>query len=243
MRHHRRFRLGALSLALGMVVVPAAGQTGEGKPRLGRSPTARGIEPPGPATISQSVSMNVTVGNSIACAAGGVHSENSYYRAFTLAEYPALDSVQFMVQNVVIGVESADDGSGAGQPLSLRLHKSTTNPPTLASLTLVSTTDFTIPDQSRSLLSLDVAIPPVLINATDILVVEILTPDGTADGHFFLIGSNPSGQSAPSYIRAPSCGLFEITDLASVSFPFMHVVMTVSGNNQVPVTLQGFEVR
>jgi hypothetical protein len=246
MSHPQRWMAGTLGVLLGILVAgPASAQT-LSRNRNPRSPKAVDVVrlPPGPVAISQSVSFFIADGNSLSCEMGGFHTENSYYRAFTLsAMNPPLDSVQFMVERVDIGVELADDGTGAGQPLTLRLHNSSTNPPTLGSLVLLSTTDFTIPDQSLTLLSLFPAVPPVLINATDILVVEILTPDGTAAGNNFVIGSNPNGQTAPSYIRAPACGINEITDLAVVGAPFMHIVMNVLGNNQVPVELQTFEVR
>ncbi len=106
----------------------------------------------------------------------------------------------------------------------------------------MSTDNFIINDQSLTLFSMNVLSPPVLINASDILAVEIFTPDGQAAGHSFFIGSNTAGQSGPSFIRAADCGVAEITNLAAIGFPSMHIVMTVSGNNQVPVELLTFEI-
>jgi hypothetical protein len=202
----------------------------------------------GPTSITQSTNTaTVTTGNSVSCnggAPGFFHTDNSYFRAFTLSAFnPPLDQTQFMVQAVTIGIEQANAaGVGTTQPLTVRIHSSTTNPPTNASLTLLSTETVNVTDQANSLLTIPLATQPVFTVATGILVVEIFTPTGQAAGHSFFIGSNALGQSGPSFIRAASCGVAEITNLASIGFANMHVVMTVSGNSQAPVSLQSFTV-
>lgn len=204
---------------------------------------------PGPLaaqTITQSTS-NAIVAGSISCNAGSpgyFHTDNSYYRAFTLSAFPALTQPKFRVDTVNFGIETANDAASAGQPLTVNLWRSTTNPPTLASLTAISSDNFTIPDSATgTVFSANIASQPLLTVATDILVVEIFTPSGQAAGHSFFIGSNAAGQSGPSFIRAESCGVNDITNLASIGFPNMQIVMSVSGDNQVPVTLQSYDVQ
>lgn len=197
-------------------------------------------------TITQSTAMTVVAG-SISCNAGSpgfLHTDNSYYRAFTLSAFPALTQPQFRVDTINFGVETANDAAGAGQPLTINLWRSSANPPTLASLTAVSSDTYSIPDSaSGTVFSANIASQPVFTVATDILVVEIFTPSGQAAGHSFFIGSNAAGQSGPSFIRAASCSVNDITNLGSIGFPNMHIAMSVSGNNQVPVTLQSYEVQ
>lgn len=52
-------------------------------------------------------------------------------------------------------------------------------------------------------------------------------PQEGGDGGVLFFGSNSLGQSAPSYIRAPFCGVDEFTDLAQFGFGSAHLVMTV----------------
>jgi len=202
----------------------------------------------GPASITQSTNTStITTGNSVSCNGGSpgfFHTDNSYFRAFTLSAFnPPLDQLQFMVQSITFGIEQANAaGTGTTQPITVRIHSSTTNPPTNASLTLLSTETVNVPDQTVSLITVPLTTQPVFTVATGILVVEIFTPNGQTAGHSFFIGSNALGQSGPSFIRAASCGVAEITNLASIGFANMHIVMTVNGNSQAPVSLQSFSV-
>jgi hypothetical protein len=201
--------------------------------------------PPGPATITQSTNTStITVGNSVSCNSGGLHTDNSYFRAFTLSAFnPPLDQTQFLIQNVTFGIEQAT-GTGGTQPITVRLFDSSANPPTNATLgTAISTQAITLADQAGTVFSQNLTVQPVLLNASDILAVEVFTPNGQTAGNSFFIGSNALGQSGPSFIRAADCGLADIGNLASIGFPNMHIVMTVSGNNQAPVELQTFEIR
>lgn len=198
-------------------------------------------------TITQSTSLAITAANSVSCNGGTpgfFHTDNFYYRAFTLSAFnPPLNDLQFMVQSVTIGVETANDGGGVGQPLSVRIYDSSANPPLNATLgAALSTQNITVTDQAATLLAVPLTTQPVLLNASDILAVEIFTPNGAAASHQFFIGSNAGGQSGPSFIKAADCGLSEIGNLAGIGFPNMHIVMQVSGNNQTPVELTTFAV-
>lgn len=198
-------------------------------------------------TITQSTSLSITAANSVSCnggAPGFFHTDNFYYRAFTLSAFnPPLNLPEFMVQSVTIGVETANDGGGIGQPISVRIYDSSANPPTNATIgAALSTENITVTDQAATLLAVPLTTQPVLLNASDILAVEIFTPTGQASSHQFFIGSNTLGQSGPSFIKAPSCGLTDIGNLAGIGFPNMHIVMQVSGNNQTPVELTTFSV-
>ena len=39
------------------------------------------------------------------------------------------------------------------------------------------------------------------------LVMEVTTPDGAGVGNLLLVGANPDGQSADSYLSAADCGV------------------------------------
>jgi len=199
-------------------------------------------------SITQSTdAVTIASGNSVSCnsgAPGFFHTDNSYYRAFTLSAFnPPLTDLQFMVQQVTIGVELANDGGGIGQPITVMIYDSSANPPTNATLgPALSTEPVTVADQALTLLAVPLITQPVLINAADILAVEVFTPNGAAASHEFFIGSNAGGQTGPSFIKAAPCGISDVTNLATIGFATMHIVMTVSGNNQVPVELTTFLV-
>jgi hypothetical protein len=196
--------------------------------------------------ITQSTSNTITTANSVSCNNTGLHTDNSYYRGFTLSGFPALTLPQYAIQQVTIGVEQATSTS-ANQPITLRTWKAPVNPiggfanPGNA-VSPVSTDAITVTPQSLTLLPMTVATPPVFLVASEILAVEVFTPDGTTTGNSFFIGSNTAGESAPSYLKAAGCGVTTITTTTAIGFPGMQIVMTVTGNTQTPVELQNFSV-
>lgn len=199
-------------------------------------------------TITQSTSMAVTSLNSIACAEATSpfrHFDNSYYRGLTLSTFPALTLPQFVVQQVTLGVEQAA-AAGPAQPITFTIWKATANPIGGAANPPgndnVSSQVESVSNQSLSLLPVTLATQPVLLVASDVLAVEVFTPNGIAAGNKFFIGSNALGQTGPSYLKAADCATATITNLATLGFGTMHIVMQVLGNNQTPVELQTFGV-
>ncbi len=211
------------------------------------APFGQQVLPENAVTITQSTSLTITAANSVSCNGGTpgfLHTDNSYYRAFTLSAFnPPLNLPEFMVQSVTVGVETANDGGGVGQPISVRIYDSSANPPTNATIgAALSTENITVADQAATLLAVPLTTQPVLLNASDILAVEVFTPNGQTAGHQFFIGSNTGGQSGAGFIESAPCGITDITSLAGIGFPNMHMVMQVSGNNQTPVELTTFSV-
>ncbi len=203
----------------------------------------------GQTTITQSTNAStVTTGASVSCNGGGpgfFHTDNSYYRAFTLSSFnPPLDQTQFKLEGVTFGIEQANaSGVGTTQPITINIFNSTANPPTLATLgPVLSTVTVNVPDQTNSLFTVDLPTQPVFTVASGILVVEVFSPNGQVAGHSFFIGANALGQSGPSFIRAAPCGLSDIGNLAGIGFPNMHIVMTLRGNSQAPVELMGYSI-
>jgi hypothetical protein len=198
-------------------------------------------------TITQSSSLSIVGGNSVSCTGITGNLPHSFYRAFTLASFnPPLNDLLFHVESVTVGIEGASSGGGLGQLVTLRLYDSSANPPTLASLgTALANTFFRIADQALTLVTLRVDAPPTLLNANDVLVVELAIPDGTAAPNSLTLGSNSQPESAPSYIWAPACGANDISTLAQFGSPGMHIVMSVAGvNDAAPaarIFADGFE--
>ncbi len=199
----------------------------------------------GGTTITHSVDPNtVTGGNSILCLDTGpplANADNGYWRSFVLTDFGI--TIDLFVTMVEIGIESATSGDGTGtQPLTCNLYITDGVAPFPAgfpgSLSLIGTHSMDVPDQALTLFQI-----PVIGSATagSELVVEIAIPNTVGgENHLFFIGSNALGQTAPSYISSVDCGSGVPGDLADIGVPNMHIVMSVTGNEVVPVELTSF---
>jgi hypothetical protein len=209
-----------------------------------------------PQTITQSSSQAITALNSVSCnngAAGGFeHTDNSYYRAFTLTSFGINNA--FNVSSVDVGIEVATSGAGgavnstnsiskknnfkgvgsgatpngSGQPMTVNLYTSSSAFPTgfPASLTLIGTASVSVSDQALTILNVPITGTAA---AGSQLVVEVFTPDGDDAGNSFFIGSNTAPETGPSYLRAPDCGVNAPVTTAALGVPGMHIVLNVNG--------------
>ncbi len=179
-----------------------------------------------PRTITHSQSQSIVTNNSVSCNMNNYHTDNAYLREFTLTDFGISGS--FAVSSVQFGVEFALSGSGGSQPVEVWLYRKTNpaGPLTYNNLTTIASVGVNIPNQSLSLYTVPIA---GTAPAGSVLVVEVFTPNGQAVGHEFFIGSNPAGQTGPSYIAADGCGVPQPTNTADIGFPNMHIVMNVTG--------------
>ncbi|MCO5207309.1 MAG: immune inhibitor A [Anaerolineae bacterium] len=180
-------------------------------------------------TITHSATNNIVQFNSVSCNAGGLHTDNSYLRVFDLDSFGITDN--FDVTEVEIGIEQALGATGS-QPISVNLYTLTdpNAPLTFGNLTPIGSTDTTVSDQSLTLWTASVT---GTAPAGSVLVVEIFTPDGQTTGNSFFIGSNPDGQTGPSYLAAAACGVPEPLPTGDLGFPGMHIVMNVTGDTTI----------
>ena len=195
---------------------------------------------PDAVTITQSTDpTTITAGNSVACNNGVAHTANSYFRAFTLSTFGINNP--FNVTTVQIGIEQASS-TNPDQPITCNLYSGAPGFPTgyPGSYTLIGTVTDNIAPQTLTLHSFNVT---GTVPVGEQLVVEIFTPDGQVLGNLIFIGSNAAGQTAPSYIQAADCGLPTPGDLAGIGFPNMHIVMSVTGDEVVPVELTSFNAQ
>jgi hypothetical protein len=205
----------------------ASFQTRSGSFSIGDTTILPGAFPRAPFSITQSVdTTTITQFNSVSCNAGGLHADNHYYRVFDLAaDFGITTAVD--ITSIDLGIEQALGATG-DQPISIDLYTSTTNPPTLASMTLIQANPQVVADASLVVQNFVVT---GSIPASSILVVDVFTPDGQTAGNSFFIGSNAGGQNDPSYIASGACGITEPTDLAAIGFGTMHIVMVVNGDD------------
>jgi HYR domain-containing protein len=212
-----------------------------------------------PTTITHSTSQVITPLNSVSCNDGFAHTDNSYYRAFTLTAFGINNA--FDVQSIDIGIEEATSApqgaskeapkraagkssishksktsgpAGVGQPLTVNIYTSSQPFPGgfPGSLTQIGTATTNVADQALTILNVPITATAA---AGSELVVEVFTPDGAAAGNLFFIGSNASPETGPSFLRAPDCGITTPMTTAALGFPDMHIVMNVNGCAQPSV--------
>jgi hypothetical protein len=183
-------------------------------------------------TLSQNMSDEIEDLHSIACInrdddGNPIETrENSYYRVFVLEEERV--EGDFEVSAVRFGIESATSPDEDAQPATVRLH--TLEGEFLTeSLTELAAVTVDVEPQEGTYLEVPIR---ATVAAGSTLVAELFIENSTS-GRLFFIGSNSQGQTAPSYIRAPSsgCVIPEPTDLAEVAqgFPDVHIILSVKG--------------
>jgi hypothetical protein len=192
------------------------------------SPTATPSTTPScPPVITQSSTQTITPLNSVSCNNGTGHTDNSYWRAFTMNSF--VGSSAYCVTSVSFGIEQAT-GAGGTQPVTVRLYTSNQPFPTgfPASLTQVGTATVNVPDSaSNTVFQLPIT---ATVPAGAELVMEVFTPDGTVAGNLLFIGSNADPESGPSYLSAAGCGINTPTTTAAIGFPNMHIVFNIFGS-------------
>jgi hypothetical protein len=198
-------------------------------------------------TLSQTVPPDAdpNAGDGVACASGQCYTvENWYARSFDLrVGEPA--GQDFTVKCVDFGVESNQPGDpncggGAGGPLTVQVrlyvdvNRGAPQRPG-ADLVLQGSTQFIVPDGAQTEVFTAEFNPPVTIPADSQLVVEwghlTRNPANGGDGGLSWPGANGGvSQTAPSYLRAASCGLTNFATTDSIGFPQSRWILRVDGD-------------
>ncbi|KAA5533277.1 T9SS type A sorting domain-containing protein [Taibaiella lutea] len=158
--------------------------------------------------------MDIVSGNSPVCNDGTYSLENNYIRAFKISDY--VSCTTFHVDSVHFGVDQSASFNGS-QLLDINLYSLPAGSAlTYANLTFIdafngSLNDIAAPEIENVPFSTDVS-------GANSLVVEIASPDGSFD-HIFLMGSNTSAQTKPSYMNASACNILDITDISTLGLP------------------------
>lgn len=180
--------------------------------------------------ITQSDDLTVS-NNGVSCGEQPVHTSfNEFSRSFVLADFGVTND--FQVNKVGFGLSSL----GGDLDFTVR----------------ISTTDDSYPFGNLTELGSQV-IPFDIMMSDTFVETELTTPivvpagsemvfsyegDGEFEGVMFFPGSNNLGESGPSYIMAPGCGLNEPATFASIGFPDVNLVMTVTGEDAVMGTVE-----
>ncbi len=174
-------------------------------------------------TITHSQAFNIVSLNSVACPI----DNDRYLRTFDLASFGIDDN--FEISSVDIGIETSTP-----MPLTINLY-TLDGAFVFANLTLIGTTTTNIGTHTVEIINIPVS---GTAPAGSILVVEVVANDFT-EGSTFFIGSNPAGETAPSYLSSVGCNVPEPATTAAVGFSNMQIVMSVHGDPVVdPVVIE-----
>jgi len=132
--------------------------------------------------------------------------------------------------SVEFGIEQAESLFGTDQPLTVNLYANHGSPfpdGDWQSNLLASSGEIRVPNQALTIfnLPLTTTVPAGTLE----LVMEVLSPDQTAEHNFFIIGSNPDLETGLSYLSAPDCGNPVPSPVECFLGP-MHYVFNVNGS-------------
>ncbi|MEZ4400793.1 MAG: hypothetical protein R3B06_12280 [Kofleriaceae bacterium] len=182
-------------------------------------------------TLSQSSSMAITALHTVACSnqTTGFTAENSYYRAFRLADFGVTNA--FTATRVDVGIEQAT-GVGGSQSMQVKVYTVAGTFPA-GVLTQIAGQLVTVPDSATNTVMQIPLAPAGLAPAGSTVVVEAFIPDGRAIGNVLYLGSNAAAESGPTYLRAPDCGSTQPQPISALVSPDpqVHVVLTVTGTH------------
>ena len=185
----------------------------------GTLPTGDG----GGAVITCSADKEIVPGNSIACESGGITTDNEFARCFDAANFPVATTVLSLDFGVEIAEQVASPIEVIGTLYSIAACGAVLPDTDLTvlgsgSITLVGdgSEDGTIQTIS---FGGGIAVPA----GTNVVAEIAYGPDNR-----LWPGSNPNGQACLSYISSDSCGLFDLTDLAAIGFPDMHLILNLN---------------
>ena len=113
-------------------------------------PATGGTHVPRLPNITQNLDpVTITAGNSVSCNAGGLHSDNSYWRRFLLATDHGI-ALQYNVTSVDFGIEQATGAAGS-QPVTVNLHSIANGASfLLANLTSLGSAPISVSDQAMA---------------------------------------------------------------------------------------------
>lgn len=169
--------------------------------------------------LSHSDSMDIVAPNSVACGTTTATIQNRYLRVLPLQDFGLTSSLD--ITAVTFGIELATTTFDLG----LNLY-TLDGPLTFQNLTPIGSRTIPVTSGGARLLTIPIA---ATVPAGETLVIELSAPDLLGIGAF-LPGSNPHGESSPSYI---ACGPGQPFPFSVLGAPHVNLVMSVTGTSQV----------
>lgn len=214
------------------VLVVSEVNTGAGCPAYTMTVTCEPYQPPPPIcppTITQSTSQAIVDSNAVACSDPGLGTlENHYWRAFNMNTFTGGQA--FNIASVEFGIEQALSLFGSDQPLTVNLYTNHGEPfpgGDWQSNLLATSGQINVPNQEGTIFN--VPISATVPAGTLELVMEVMSPDQTAEHNFFIIGSNQAPETGPSYTSAPDCGNPDPVAWSEIGFPNIRQVFNING--------------
>jgi len=161
-------------------------------------------------------------------------AENAYLRAFDLeADFGLSGPVQ--IEGVDFFLSAiAGDGFGGLQPVNFILYTATSTDlgSNFTALTEIASVNTMVPDMPGG----DYFRAPLkaTVDASDVLVVEIMHPGPSDDLHQFTVGANMTVLPQPTYIRSNACGIGSptlITDIGFTQQTIMNIIYRDASDN------------
>jgi hypothetical protein len=189
-------------------------------------------------TWTQSVNNTTMIQGGVSCNAGGPNTDNSYWRKYDPITCGL--TTDYVVKSCTFAVEIStwpDPASPGMKPVTVNIRMANGSWPAGGSVDpIIQTAMALVPDtvvtDQRFVTAMFVT--PAIIPAGTCIAVEVFAPDGTAIGGNYFPGSNPLGQTAPSYISATPCGVPDPADLAALGFPNVHMIIDLDCNPAGP---------
>lgn len=183
-------------------------------------------------TLSHSMSTAIEKSASVACGnRDGSTAENSWYRVFRLADSNIGSGL--VVSAVMFGVQEAWGSPEIRIQLSTYAGDISPWPEVLDPrlLTPLTAMPYTIPDTFSTAPRLVTVPIRANVPALSQLVFEIFAPTYEGNYRYFYLGGNSAGETAPTYLRAPSdlCNTPEPRSTTALGFPTSNLVLAVHG--------------
>lgn len=181
-------------------------------------------------TLSETQTQDVLTNHSISCNNGTETAENHYLRVFPLASFGIAST--FHVQSVAFGIEIV---TGAAQVATVNVGTyagtvtSSSTTLSTAQMTTLASANISLPvnaNPSSSMVAIAAAIP-----AGGSVLVEVVTPSELGTGRLAVLGSNETTELLPAFTFSPDTDCMNTTpaSFASLGFPKVHIVLTVTG--------------
>ena len=174
--------------------------------------------------VTQNSNLEITDGG-IACAAGGISTENWYARSYDLSQGETAGS-EVSITCIEYGVQN----TGGEVPSKVALYLDTDGGAPQApgiDLELLGERDTVAVAAGFGLQTITFA-EPICIPADSVVVATVYF-DPSTDG-FASFAGNTTAADGPTYIMSESCGLTTFTDLADIGFPDNHFVQIIKGD-------------
>jgi hypothetical protein len=175
-------------------------------------------------TITQNTdTTTILTPHAVTCGVQGSYTGyNAFSRVFDLASFGITED--FTITNVGFGLENIT----GDLPFALMLGTANgTYPSGTVTELAYEPVNFSVAD---ALTIKDVALSETVVAPAGSQLVMAFEADGELDLVSWYPASNDAGETGPTYITAPACGMNSPATMSSIGFGDVHVIMTITGD-------------